>query len=473
MKCRQWGRVGLWWLFLAVGVGVLGCSEPSVFEPEEPTLPLSNERIISETTLGTPTMTNAISAMYEARSSLVYVRGTIDDSDVIGSATRQGQVQWQAVAEPWARCLCPVPPNDMALVDGVISVGAIEPVADGDEQAVVQLRGAGGTQIAELVIDKPGSDVWLNSVDVVQSLVFVAAGGFESAGQTYPYVVTFEIGADSLLVMGSDFTFVGVHGQYVREVAVDPLRVTDDGFVCYAMARQYENALGAESVPIHAFRVSTMGTHAYDLEWTAEITPPNALDMSGSTDCLTVRDGTIYFAGTAEVEKEKGPSNGGYWDAGFVGSLSQDGTPNWLKVISISPWSERYYGLYATGNVLYAVGRYGAYQKSKSNEQFGLAFLSIFDLNTGNEKYHLGLGSEEYASTFNSIIVEGSRAYCSGWTNSFVLDEGREAWFAEVSLDGLVQASRAELPDVPRAWNVSELQDAPRVRAHYERIDRQ
>jgi len=468
MKLGQVLRKGVWWFVIAGLVGVLGCSEPSVYEPEEPTLPTSNGRIVGEILLGTPTMTNSIHGMYEGHNSLAFYRGMIDNNDVIGSATRQGQTQWQVGADPGARCLCPVPPNNIGLVEGVVSVGDIDSDDNGDYEGLVRLAGAGGTQIDELLISRAGSDIWFNSLDLVRPLLFIAAGGMETAGKTRPFVATFEIGPDSTLVMGSEFMFTDLQQQYFREVAVDPLKVTNDAFVCYGMARQYANSLGAESVPIHAIGVTTTGTPAFEVKWTAEITPANPLDMFGGTDCLVVLDQSIYFAGWADIDKESNPSNGGYWDAGFVSSVSVDGTSNWLRMVSLTAWSERFSGLYADQSTVYAVGKYGAYQKGSAKEQFSLALLSMFDPVTGDEKYHLGLGNSECASSFNSVLVQGSRAYCSGFTNHFILDEGRQAWFAEVSLDNPVQANRVELPEGLSTGSVSERYEAPRVKADNE-----
>jgi hypothetical protein len=72
--------------------------------------------------------------------------------------------------------------------------------------------------------------------------------------------------------------------------------------------------------------------------------------------------------------------------------------------------------------------------------------VSIFDAMTGDEIYHIGLGTADYESAFYSLIVEGAQAYCCGMTNRYTIAGGYQAWFAEVSLDGLEGAPQSSLP---------------------------
>jgi hypothetical protein len=307
-----------------------------------------------------------------------------------------------------------------------------------------------GADIDELTIESAGAAVWLNSVTAVTALEFVAIGGAEINEFTYPFVATFEINPDSTLALKSSAIVDGALGQYGVSVVVDPDRVAGGAFVCYFVAEQPENALGVNAISIHALNGSLIDLTTHTLEWTVDIDRDEPLDLWARIDCLELHSGNIYIAGSTDVDKENNPA-GGYWDAGFIGSVSVNGNLNWMKIISISEHSENYYDIYVTDEALFAVGQYGRYVKSISKRQHGLAFFSIFDPETGAEKYHLGLGSHDYSSGINSALVAGSIALCAGWTKFVETDVSYQAWVGQVDIDGLPNTNFIEIPAMPLA----------------------
>ena len=160
-------------------------------------------------------------------------------------------------------------------------------------------------------------------------------------------------------------------------------------------------------------------------------------------------DGSIYVAGLGDVTKENEPESG-YWDAGYIGSVSTTGVLNWLHAVSLSKHSEGYLHLCVTSDALYAAGMYGRHKKTSTDNHYGLALVSVFDRMTGSEKYHLGFGGTDYYSGFYSIMVENSKAVCGGWTHYTKSDAGYQAWFAEIDLDGVGNVGASNLPDIPR-----------------------
>jgi hypothetical protein len=453
-------------LVIAGGMVIAGCDDPSVYEPEGPTLPLSNERIISDAVLGAANLGSSIYALYEGDNGSVYFVGRIDDSYGIGNLTRQGALLWWNTMDPRARGLCPVPANNIGLVEGIVSVAAED--TSGDDQTdigIVRLIGALGADIDELTISSTGAGIWLNSVAAVAPLEFVAVGGAAINDFNYPFIATFGINPDSTLFLKSSAIVDAALGQYFSSVLVDPNRVTGNAFVCYTVGRVPSNSLGVESIAIHALSGSTIDLTTHILEWTVDIERDEPFDLWMYIDAVKLHNGNIYFAGATDVEKEKNPATEGeYWDAGFIGSVSTNGDLNWWKIVSISKHSDDYYDIYVTDEALFASGRYDHYRKTSNDRMYGLAFLSIFDPFTGAEKYHLGLGSNEYDSGFNSTLISGTGAFCAGWTNQVISGEGYQAWFAEVGLEGVPNANFLEIPEMPAAAGAHGEAEAPHPR---------
>ena len=93
MRLRRLLKFGAMIFIVSGGIGVSGCDDPSVYEPEGPTLPFSNQRIISESVLGMASMGSSIYALYEGNNGTVYFVGNIDNSHGVGSTTRQGSMR--------------------------------------------------------------------------------------------------------------------------------------------------------------------------------------------------------------------------------------------------------------------------------------------------------------------------------------------------------------------------------------------
>ena len=443
-------------------VAMNGCGEPTVLESEGPELPVSTQRILAESILGNPTMNSSIYYLCDDGREGFYYGGVSDSEYYIGTLDRSGQQGWVEPIVKAARDLCPLPDNEIGLADAVISVGGIEAdEKDGVVEAHVCLMGSGGVIIDEVRISRTDTSMWFNSVDVIGPLSLVAVGGAEIADVVYPLVATFKINPDSTLIICNDIIFHDDADKWYSAVQVDRGLVSGEEYVCYVLAAQHSSE-DAASIEILSMSGSTSGTEAYDLTWTTEITHDGPKDIWATTDALVLHGGTLYLAGSADVEKESNPSEG-YWDAGFVGSVSTSGVVNWITMVSISTHSENYRGLYVTDDALYAIGLYSEYYTSDKGLRHALAFLSIFETGMGDEVYHLGFGSEEYQSGFNSIFVDGSRAYCGGYTQYVTYGDGFQSWFAEVDIDNLDSADGSEYPAVkpvvkgtesPRPYNM-------------------
>ena len=383
--------------------------------------------------------------LYEDGISDFYYLGRDNTGLTMGTIDRSGQIDWIMSVENRVQNLLPVPGNEIGLDDAVLSVGWIDSNGDGHgDKAFVRLAGVNGIEISEVIISRADATVWLNSIDAIGPLSFIAVGGSKIDDIYHPFVATFGINPDSTLVLNNELIFSDVNGQFFTAVQVDEEQVSGNDFLCYVSAG-VKSSSGSYGIAVHAMTGSTIDPGAYDFTWTVDIALDEPLSIWTFVGSLILYDGAVYLAGSADVEKESNLSDG-YWEAGFVASVSTGGTMNWLNMFSVSTHSENYHGLYVADNRLYAVGEYDSYMKTSSGEVFGLAVISIFDAMTGDEIYHVGLGSDDYDSWFNWLIVEGTMAYCCGATNRYTIDGGSQAWFAEITLDNLGGEPRAGLP---------------------------
>ena len=262
----------------------------------------------------------------------------------------------------------------------------------------------------------------------------------------YPFIITFSIRQDSSLIINNKQVINSVSNQYLVDVKVDEEQSSDSEFLCYASANKIGTDVNGNAIEIYAISGSASDTSNFNIEWNVNISQEPPLGILCNLNCMDVHNGRIYIAGYADVEKEVNPANGGYWDAGIVGAVSTNGSLEWLKKVILSSYSENYYSLFTTGGIVYAGGNYSSYVKSSSGEMHGLAMISMFDAESGEEIYHIGLGSTEYGSGFYSIYIIGDRAYCGGYTKYYVEDGNFVGWFVEVSLGNLMNSKRSELP---------------------------
>ena len=429
----------------------LGCEDASVIEVVGPTLPLSNQRIVNQSTHGTPGQNSSIWGLYDDGSRGIYFKGRIDGNYVVGKFSNTGQIIWSNIQADRVRGIFPVPDNTIGLAEGIVWVGGHD--TDGDDranEARIGLTGAGGVEIDEWLIARPDTVLWFNAVDRINHLTFVAVGGVMiTDDEYYPYVATFEIGPDSSLVVLNEKIFDARHKEFYVGVKIDPGKVSGGAFTCYTTVTRGATDTEPEQVAVQAFHGSTTDVSAYDIDWTVDLAWSEPLNMWTYLDAIALFDGSVYIAGAGNVIKENESGSGSQWTAGFIGSVSTSGALNWLHVISLSKYHEKYYNLRVTSDALYAVGTYGHYSTSPDSRNYGLALISVFDRANGGERYHIGFGGTDYSSGFDSMLLKDPHAVCVGWTNHSTPEAGAHGWFTEVDLEAIRDVGAQLLPEMP------------------------
>jgi len=427
---------------------LLACSDPAIHEPEGPTLPTSNDRIVTQATFGSPHLTSTMRGLCDGMNGGFHFWGLNDGTYSVGTLGAGGQVQWAHLEEGEAsiRDLILCPENGLGLSEAVLWAGGVD--KDGDDsldECLVRVIGSGGEDVSQLNLPTPGARSWLNAVAVVESFGCIAVGGATVGGSYRPAVATFTVGPDGVLGEGHIEILEELQGEIFDNVLVDPDGVSADQVLFYVSTERVRGTNDGWDAAIRAVRGSRTGDPGYNVEWTVDIQEEGDRDVRVSLGAFALHGGTIYLAGAREIVTDPAPSSG-YWTAGIVGAVSTSGNLNWLKTISASRYSDRYYGLCVGSDAVYACGRYSGYVMTSSGERHGFGWISMFDPGTGEEMHHIGLGGDEYSSGFRALLVENSDAYCAGWTHGTLEDDGNQAWFAEVDLAGLDNASVSELP---------------------------
>lgn len=433
-------------IVLSAGVMlVLGCEEATEPKPTDQQLPLSNERILNQVLLGSSSSYTSIYNLHDDGKGSIFFRSLLNNTSTIGKMNRNGAIVWTDALK--SRELHPVPANTIGLDDALLAVGGIDYDSDGGlDHGYVRLRGAGGASLSEAIASVPDTAVYLNSVAVIDSLHFVAVGGAYIAGlPIHPYIITFDLNADSSLTITNERIFSGMEFQYFNDVVSDPAKTTADEFSCYATVTK-QNAAGATtSAAVCAVGGPKRGGALFGVQWTVDIEQSSALPIW--INAIALRGNTVFVAGSADAA-EKAVSSGGYFDNGFIASISSGGVLNWFKTVNISQRSDNYSSVFATSSALYVAGGVSHYMNTEGNAQRGLALLSVFDPATGNARHHAAFGNYDYQSAFYSMFVDGTRAFCAGSTKYSVLHGTYQGWHVEINCDGLGASGLRESPDM-------------------------
>jgi hypothetical protein len=446
-------------MIISLGLIGVGCGddEETPNNVVEPTLPLSNERIVDEQLVGTPGQNTSIHMLYDAGARTYFI-GRIDGSYTVGEFSSAGQLIWSNPQDDRLRGIFPFPDNDIGLNEGFIYVGGHS--TDGDdrvEEARIGLTGAGGVDIDERMFAKTDTTMWFNAVDRIGDLRFVVVGSIMTNGDEYhPYAATFEIEPDSTLTLLNEKVFDSLADRYFVGVEVDPGKVAGDAFTCYTTMEGADAAAESGKQFVGAFHGSTTDVSAYGVDWTVELAWPEPLDMVAYLEGIELYDGSIYVAGNGDITKENGPTSGGYWNAGYIGSVSTTGVLNWFNVVTLSKHSDGYYNVCVMPGGVCAVGVFDSYLTSSTDVHYGLALISVFDRGTGAEIYHLGFGGADYRSGFYTILPSGAHAFCGGVTDYSTSESGYRGWFTEIELDGIGSLGRSSLPVLPKLITAAE-----------------
>jgi hypothetical protein len=214
----------------------LACSDPAVHEPEGPTLPTSNDRIVRAVTFGTLPSSSTIHELHDDGLGGSVFMGIVDGVYSIGSIGTEGQRSWTTAMDPRLNVedLTLLPRNAPEMSEAIVWVGGFDRGDDGLlDDGTIGLMSSHGEELDSLMISRPQARIWINSVARAESLDFIAMGGAFEAGAHYPVVAQFQVEGDGTVTLRDSRVLTEFENEYFGEVLVDEARVGPDGFTVY------------------------------------------------------------------------------------------------------------------------------------------------------------------------------------------------------------------------------------------------
>ncbi|UCF04140.1 MAG: hypothetical protein JSV33_09305 [bacterium] len=411
-------------------------------ENVNPNKPNANNLIVQETVLGDADKYSTIYEIIDAGDDNFLFRGYYHNRYAIGKLDRNGLLVWLFRSRYTIRDFVRIPDLGGVLDNATVVVGSYDSDYDGDNDiGYITLINRNGTLIDELVYSVDTVDVWLNSLDIITSsdtmYTFLAAGGAEVSNKEYPYVARFTISDDSIMTKKEQKVFFDIPDIVFTNIKAEP---EQDPASCFVTGYQFN-----ENEDIGEQKIIKL-TNSLTAPWQQDIIPQDGYDsyslMGRSLLCSNDR---LFIVGYTDVNKADNPPEG-YWDAGFVASLSFSGNMNWIKTVILSQYTECFRSCFLDNGILYITGNYSNFVILESSEVFGYGLLSTVNPLTGDLISHMSFGDEGYSSAFNTLFVDGTTVFAAGYTNYANEGGTYQAWFVVIDISGSSSITLKEQP---------------------------
>ncbi len=250
--------------------------------------------------------------------------------------------------------------------------------------------------------------------------------------------------SDGALIKHEETTISSLSDVYFSETLRADVSQTGPTTDFFAVGMRDPSGGEADRVTVHRFTVDTYALDPLTMGWTQEIVLYTGLETFAYTGKSAAYDGQhLYVAGSTDHAKEPRPAGGGYWEAGFVASLSPVGDLEWTQVVNLSEYTDEFFSVFLGQGGLYVVGAYSAFHNNPSNRNFGYGLLSKLDPGTGSVLANMTFGDPSYMSGLNTVFVKPGIARCAGRKNYRESSSGMYCWYAEIDVRG---TSRLAIP---------------------------
>lgn len=401
--------------------------------PENDNQPNANTHIVSQAIVGDTAMDTSFWHMDGDAAHGYACTGPFDRVLEARRLSAGGTTQWHEPLVYQPRNVLSV---DNDRVTGTVVVGARDTDGDGlRDQGAVTLVDAAGAVLDELTVEDAGFPLWLNSVEAVSDSLFLCVGGVEIAETYQPLVCSLLLDADGALQVLGYHVIEGLPGGWFsdleqREVVHD-VQTGETTVQCFVDG--LDVAESAARILVNSLRVPMHDPAGTEVLWTSHVVGYTGLDAyltTGHSICVGT-NGKVYVSGYTAVNKDPAPNNGGYWKAGLVACLAAGGDAEWTQRVVLSEFSDRYYGVRANADGVYAVGMYSSYNRNDRHFAYGL--LTRFDPATGTVDYHMTIGQATCRSCLYGLEVEGTIATAAGKTHDRE-DGANQGWFVNLNL---------------------------------------
>lgn len=419
-------------------LALLGCEDPTepppVMPPTNTDQPNANALVTAHRIVGDPTKGTSFYDLMDMEDGTFLVSGILDGRRFLSRLQNDGTPMWDPLFTDYAISETHV----LTLPGGgraVAVVGQLDANSDGtNDRSVVAVYDVAGDLLHRLDLGAMGADIVLADVEVLAETAErcqLLVAGYTSADLASlpfrPLAGRIDVLGDGSFELGTLQTYPDLTWFSFRDAESDAV-TSPATFVS-------GNVHAADGAAIRAFvgRLSA----SLELEWVKGFVVVDDHRSFVRTGSLQVEGGVLYVVGESDVDKADPPANGGHWMAGLAAAYAPSGQLRWSQIVGLTGHGEALVECRVDGPHLYAAGKCASYQLNDSGENFGYALLAKFDRANGTVLATMSFGDPHYSSGFNSLVVQGNRAVCVGWTNNWYANDGCfQGWFTDIAVGG-------------------------------------
>ena len=377
----------------------LGCDR-SIEEVVSPEPPDGNHAIKRQLITGSPTSETATWQAVTDGEGGVYTWGTLNGSELVSRMSGAGVVRWAVDPGLYVNDIVELPGLGYALV-GRRYYSAFATVATFD---------AAGQPIDQLTLPHDGVWFWTAALrHATGGYEGVAVGRFRKNGETVPYAVPLTISAGGEIEVPADsMSYDGVQGDFTTVVMTD-----DTPPVYYAASYGARLSSGGTSVSAATFwRLD----ESLDVDW-------QVLEggQYGGQRFEIARDATMLGADVVFV---------GGLEAAYAVRMQPDGTEVWSRWWGTGDTADLFESVVYDGSRLMAAGFASGRKVTQTQRTYGHGLFATIDPSDG-EASLLTVGSADYSSAFQALVVINAAPICFGWTHHYT-GAAYQGWFVEL-----------------------------------------
>lgn len=355
-----------------------------------PNLPTDNNIIDFQTTIGQADKSSSIFDMIASQDGNFFFRGNINNDEFVGKMNTNGDVIWKFLPNYNPRKI-------FINEDGnLLVISNRDKDNDGatDEVYLFLFDKNGGSPISQISWDN-FENIRLNGISEN-----IAVGRCQINGVIHPVVVEFSLNNNNILIK-EDIHF------YSNEVSHSFTDIKEEFVMGSKIIGSFDDV---ESVATYAGKL----TSNYALDWFREIEIDNTFGTEPH-DFLKV-DNHLIICGQANIEEDQNPGGGGYWTAGFVASVSDNGTVEYAKLLNPSIKSDRLFSIFYHNNYVYTLGNHSGVFYTEEEKIFRNGWISKIVASTGDVISNKFIGNETYSTGLNTGIEINGKYYAGGFT---------------------------------------------------------
>jgi hypothetical protein len=417
MKARYLTYVACCLTFL----GWAGCSRDGSLTLVELLPPSGNDIIISETVLGSENSKSWFDQVVLDGADGYYFCGVMDDKEVVGRISYNGDVMWQRDVGLYPRSILKTAFQSGSLENALIT--QTQPGGIHGDNRVVTIFSPSGDRLLEYQLESQGAGSWWNDIALVDATgethEYMAVGGVKQGGRNRPYAIVFMVSADSISVV-SDSVYADDVG--FTFAAISDKENSPDNFY-YTVINEWRDGSVWDAAIIALDR-------ELSVNWRTPVTV-SGLNRPWIRD-VTSDGGHAYAVGSALTPGEERVR-----EIAISIALSGSGDVLWTEKTSLAFPHNEYWSCTFDGTNVFAVGKAPYYSVKPTRRTYGYGWVSKIDPLSGSVLSNTTVGISDGQSGFYSAVIDNNIISCVGVTNSYVTGYSLQAWMVTFELADL------------------------------------